>query len=546
MTKKGLLLALAMFVAMGLGSVFFAGCSSGGSSGGGGGAATGTIVGKVSNNMTGAAIANAVVSDGTASTTTAADGSYTIANASPSSNTIVTITAANYAYASKITRVTAGNTTRVDVALQPVAASLSISSLATAQSLTVTGSPAQVVIPANGLVTGSGSAPSLPITADLTPIDPSSNPQIMPGDFTTSAGSQIESFGAMEVSFTDSSGAPLNLATGQTATIRIPVAAVDQGSAPATMTAFYYNSTTGVWVQEGTLTLNGTAPDQYYEGTVAHFTYWNSDQVYDTTCVTGVVKNSSGAPVADARVEAEGRDYTGTSQAYTAADGTFSIDVKANAQVIVTAYTSDALSNSEVVDTGSAGATCTPLTNDLTLGAVFGSAGSGSAKIKLTWGADPSDLDSHLTGPDSANPGTRFHVYYSNLGDLATDPYAALDVDDTTSFGPEVITISKFIPGTYRYSVHHYAGSGDIYSSPARVELTLNGSTTIFTPPNPGSTVIGVDTVWQVFELVVDANGNVTVNPLGTYVTNVSSDAVTAPAFGRTTATKPVWGSWDW
>jgi hypothetical protein len=331
----------------------------------------------------------------------------------------------------------------------------------------------------------------MPITANLTPIDPSSNPQIMPGNFTTSAGTQIESFGAMEVSFKDNNGAQLNLASGQSAVIRIPVAAASQGTAPATMPAFFYNSTTGQWVQEGTLTLGGSAPNQYYEGTVTHFSYWNADRVYDTTCITGKVVTASAAPAAGARVEAQGRDYTGTSQAFTAADGTFTIQVKANSTVIVTASTSDALSNSEVVSTGAAGGTCTAMSSDLTLGAIIGSAGSGSAKIKLTWGTDPSDLDSHLTGPDSATAGARFHVYYSDKGSLTSNPFAELDVDDTSSFGPEVITISKFTAGTYRYSVHHYSGSGTIYSSPARVELTLNGSTTIYTPPAPGGTAIG-------------------------------------------------------
>lgn len=543
MTKKQVVMAFAAMVVTVLIAVLV-NCGGGGG-GSSSGATTGTIVGKVSNNTTGAPLANASVSDGTASTTTGADGSYSLGSVSPSGSKVVTITADNYAYASKVTSVTAGNTTRVDVSLVPVAATHLVSSMATGQTLTVPGSTGQVVLPANSLATSSGAAPAMPLTARLTPIDPSSNPQIMPGNFTTSAGTQIESLGAMEVNFTDNSGAQLNLASGQSAVIRIPVAAASQGSAPATMPAFFYNNTTGQWVQEGTLTLAGTAPNLYYEGTVTHFSYWNADQVYDTTCITGRVVNSSGAPVSNARVEAQGRDYTGTSQAFTAADGTFTIQVKANSQVIVTASTSDALSNSEVVFTGAAGSTCTAMSADLTLGAIIGSAGSGSAKIRLTWGTEPGDLDSHLTGPDSVTAGTRFHVYFSNDGSLTANPFAALDVDDVTSYGPEVITISRFTSGTYRYSVHHFSGTGTIYSSPARVELTLNGSTTIYTPPAPGGTAIGADTVWQVFELVVDGSGNVTVTPLNTYVLGVSAGAVTAPGLNGM-AKKPAITSWNW
>jgi len=307
---------------------------------------------------------------------------------------------------------------------------------------------------------------------------------------------------------------------------------------------YYYNTTTGQWVKEGTLTLGGSAPNQYYEGTVTHFTYWNCDMEYTTTCITGRVVNSTGTPVANARVETQGRDYVGTATAYTGADGTFTILAKANSEVIVSASTSDTLSNSVIVFTGAAGSTCTALPGDLTLGAVIGGVGSGSAKIKLTWGSDPSDLDSHLTGPDAANPGLRFHVYYSNTGDQTISPYAQLDVDDVTSFGPEVITISRFTAGTYRYSVHHYSGAGTIYTSPARVELTLNGATTVYTPPAPGAVVLGVDSVWQVFELVIDAGGNATVNTLNTYVLGVTASAVTAPALQG--SAKPAMHGGNW
>jgi hypothetical protein len=545
--KKTLFVVASLFLLVSLAVVFIS-CSSGSSSDtpAAASAGAGKIVGKVSNNTSGAGIANATVTDGTVSTTTGADGSFTLDNLATASGKVLTISASNFAFTSKVTNVTGGNTSRVDVALQPVAASISIASLATAQSLTVANSPARVSLPANGLATGAGGAPSMPVTANLTPIDPSSNPQLMPGNFTTSAGTQIESFGAMEVNFKDNSGASLNLASGQTATIRIPISATDQGTAPATMPAFSYNSATGQWVQEGTLAIGGTAPNQYYEGTVTHFSYWNADQVYDTTCITGKVVNAAGAAVAGARVEAQGSGYTGTSTAYTAADGTFTLQVKANSRVIVTASTSDALSNSEVVDnTGAAGSTCTALATDLTLGAVIGSSGSGSAKIRLTWGTDPNDLDSHLTGPDSVTAGTRFHVYYSNRGSLASNPFAELDVDDTSSFGPEVITISKLIAGTYRYSVHHFGGALDFRTSPARVELTLNGSTTIYTPPAPGATALGSKSVWQVFELVVDGGGNVTITPLNTYIPpTVIDSAVTAPALKG--ASKPAIADWVW
>ena len=71
-------------------------------------------------------------------------------------------------------------------------------------------------------------------------------------------------------------------------------------------------------------------------------------------------------------------------------------------------------------------------------------------RIVLNWGADPSDLDSHLVYPGN-------HVYFSRK----QGEQAMLDVDDTTSFGPETITIEKKVDGErYVYAVHDYSNRG--------------------------------------------------------------------------------------
>lgn len=119
--------------------------------------------------------------------------------------------------------------------------------------------------------------------------------------------------------------------------------------------------------------------------------------------------------------------------------------------------------------------------------------------VVLRWGAAPSDLDSHLTGP--AESGARFHVYYAGAGSLLASPFAALDIDDVTSYGPETVTISRQFPGTYRYSVHDYTNgwenpSSGLGRSGAQVKVYRGGSLIAeFNVPNqPG-------TLWTVFEL---------------------------------------------
>jgi len=109
-------------------------------------------------------------------------------------------------------------------------------------------------------------------------------------------------------------------------------------------------------------------------------------------------------------------------------------------------------------------------------------------------------------------------VYFSSEGSLLAAPFAALDVDDTTSFGPEVITLSRLMVGTYRYYVHNYSGygSGPIAAANARVELNIPGrAAELFAPPASGET--SSTQVWTLFELDVDAQCNVTVRRVPGY-----------------------------
>lgn len=129
----------------------------------------------------------------------------------------------------------------------------------------------------------------------------------------------------------------------------------------------------------------------------------------------------------------------------------------------------------------------------------------GEFRVVLAWSETPEDLDSHLTGP--ADEGGRFHVYFAEpsypKGTIATTSTAFLDVDDTTSFGPETVTVHRRVDGTrYRYSVHDYtnrasATSAAMSGSRAYVRLFLDdGRGFTFDVPAGRN-----GTVWTVFEL---------------------------------------------
>lgn len=75
----------------------------------------------------------------------------------------------------------------------------------------------------------------------------------------------------------------------------------------------------------------------------------------------------------------------------------------------------------------------------------------GEVRIVLTWGEHPWDLDSHLftTSGNSTD-----HIWYGDRNDI----YGSnLDVDDTSSYGPETVTIPYFSNDTYyKYCVTDY------------------------------------------------------------------------------------------
>lgn len=146
-----------------------------------------------------------------------------------------------------------------------------------------------------------------------------------------------------------------------------------------------------------------------------------------------------------------------------------------------------------------------------------------SYRIVLTWGSTPRDLDAHFTGPTTA--GSRFHIYFGNK--TSSGASTNLDVDDTSSYGPETVTITSLVNGTYRYSVHNFtnqttSGGSIIASSPAKVEIYNHfGLMQSFIAP----VFTGNGNAWRVFELVA-SGANVSINPINTYIMATSySDA---------------------
>lgn len=91
-------------------------------------------------------------------------------------------------------------------------------------------------------------------------------------------------------------------------------------------------------------------------------------------------------------------------------------------------------------------------------------------RIVLTWGSSPSDLDSHVVG--TLSNGNSFHVYYGDKSEYDGDiEVCNLDVDDTTSYGPETITLNTITNEPYYYYIYNYSSSTGMITSEAQIKV---------------------------------------------------------------------------
>ena len=391
----------------------------------------------------------------------------------------------------------------VDIFLQPINAEVAFTP--TEESNLDVSGLSVVTIAANSLVDQNGNTAVEEVSAELTVIDPSSDPDLMSGNFETVNAvtgdvANIESFGAVNVTFQDASGNRYNLSEGQTATVRIPLAA-DANNPPQTLPLFYFDETSGYWVEEGTATLTTINGESYYEGTVSHFSTWSANYIYSSVQITGCIQDAESNPVTLAEIKTQGRNYSGQAVAFTDIAGNFSISAKPNSSVLISAKTPSGLTRTQEVYAGSEDfelAECIILENS-------------AAVVTLSWGENPRDLDTQFFGPSNEAGDDDFLVYFGHKEQVINTSSIWLDVDDVSSFGPEITTISSFpYAGRYSYAVYHYSGSSDIAASPTRVELDFAGQRQIFSPPQGEATEC-----WAVFDFVVDDLGAITVEAVG-------------------------------
>jgi len=167
-------------------------------------------------------------------------------------------------------------------------------------------------------------------------------------------------------------------------------------------------------------------------------------------------------------------------------------------------------------------------------------------RISLDWANEQLDLDAHLTGPAPGAPGSyfnepdRFHLYFGNKNVECVDNHcrAQLFIDEVLETKPENLLLSAspgaatLGVGAYRFTAHHFNGSGSLTESGAQVRLWIgNRPEMIFTPP-PVEQAVGelahdrMD-IWRPFKLEVGEDGTVKVErPNKDYASGINPSEV--------------------
>ena len=142
----------------------------------------------------------------------------------------------------------------------------------------------------------------------------------MPGDLrgVGSDGNEtaLQSFGMVLVELQGDGGEKLQLAGGHTATLTWAIPTTLQSAAPATIPLWYFNDSSGRWVEQGSALRTGNS----YIGTVSHFSFWNCDAASGTVNFKLHVKDQYGNAAAYSFVQFQSATW-GTRGGYTDSAG---------------------------------------------------------------------------------------------------------------------------------------------------------------------------------------------------------------------------------
>lgn len=248
-------------------------------------------------------VEGAVVTSGTASTTTDRYGAFKFRNINLSkANGTVKVVRPGYFTAYRSFIAVQGRINNVRIKLLPKTINGSFAA-ASGGTITIAGG-GKLVMPANSVTDASGNAYSGNVNVAMAWIDPSSPdlPYTLMGDLRgiTTSGEErgLSTYGMIGVELTGATGQPLKVAAGKTAELSFPIPASLQGSAPSTIDLWHFDEASARWKQEGTATKSGTN----YIANVSHFSFWNCDAPFPLIDLCMSFVNSDGQPLVNAQI----------------------------------------------------------------------------------------------------------------------------------------------------------------------------------------------------------------------------------------------------
>lgn len=159
----------------------------------------------------------------------------------------------------------------------------------------------------------------------------------MPGDLLGIDGSNeqkiLRSFGMISIELNDSAGEKLQLAPGNTATITFPIPPSLQTNAPTNMPLWFFEESSGMWKEEGFATRQGNS----YKGMVTHFSFWNCDLPAKYVNFELTLNAPKGIPLVNVLVTITSATY-GTRTCYTDSKGIVSGLIPADESLIIKVY----------------------------------------------------------------------------------------------------------------------------------------------------------------------------------------------------------------
>jgi hypothetical protein len=138
----------------------------------------------------------------------------------------------------------------------------------------------------------------------------------------------LATYGMIAVEMYDASGNALQIATGKSAKIRMPIALNQLAIAPTEIALWHFDEGKAMWVEDGKAIKTGSE----YIGTVSHFSYWNCDYggpicQFDATFLDSATNN----PLTNLKVElVTNSAIAGTRSSWTNASGTASGGIPTN------------------------------------------------------------------------------------------------------------------------------------------------------------------------------------------------------------------------